>query len=162
MNKISKIFQDFLDETLNLAVDSLNHGLKTLKSFEGDFAKVGKVISENLKSFAKILSKQIEAIRKELTDIYQLIVDNVKQWEGFDAIKHKIEVVSCKKQFANFESFRDLILFSFWMQAIKELEIAQKLLAILKEGVETIKTYSPITNFNDFIDQLSGYLEKVT
>lgn len=105
LGKISQIFEGLITETLNLAVDSLNRGLKGLKAFEGDFAKVGKVISENVKSLSKVLSKHFEAVRKELSDIYKLVVDYVKSLQGFDAIKQKIEVVSWNETLVYFEIF---------------------------------------------------------
>lgn len=93
MGKIFKILQGLLDETLNFAVDSLSRALTALKSLGGDFARLGKIITENLKSVTTVLSKHFEAIRKEVDEIYKLIVDYFKSFEGFDLLKQKIEVV---------------------------------------------------------------------
>lgn len=98
LNKIADIFQALFEETLNLAVDSLKQALKTLKQFEGDFAKVSKVITDNLKSVGQVLSKHIEAIRKEIDDIYKLVIEHIKSWPGLEQLKQKIEVVSLFKE----------------------------------------------------------------
>lgn len=83
----------FLDETMRLVSEFVERCVEGMKAFEDDFAKIGATVSEQFKKIATIFNKYFETIRKEINDLYQILVDNLKTLPGLEEVKNRLKEV---------------------------------------------------------------------
>lgn len=55
--------------------------------------KISESMSEAAKKLSQFLGSQLEALQRELDDLYKLIVDYINSLPGFEALKQKYQEV---------------------------------------------------------------------
>lgn len=90
---LERIIMAFLDETMRLVSEFVERCVEGMKAFEDDFAKIGATVSEQFKKIATIFNKYFETIRKEINDLYQILVDNLKTLPGLEEVKNRLKEV---------------------------------------------------------------------
>lgn len=85
------------EEAIKLIGEFAQRVAESMKAFEEDFAKIGATVSAQFKKIAATFDKYFDALRKEINDFYQIILDNLKTLPGLDEIKGKIKEVLKQK-----------------------------------------------------------------
>lgn len=93
LKKLSQIAAEVYDELVSFTINLLDRAVKQLKAFEGDFAKIGKSVSDSLKSIGDFINKYAAAVRTEVSEIVNLIIDAVKGIPAFDVLREKLNEV---------------------------------------------------------------------
>lgn len=91
---VERIMMAFLDETMRLVTEFVERIVRDMKAFEEDFAKFGATVSEQFKKIAAIFNKYFETVRKEINDLYQILLDNLKTLPALDEVKNRLKEVS--------------------------------------------------------------------
>lgn len=134
--KVEQSLFAMYQETIDLLSAVFERTIKALKVFEEDFNKVGKVFSEVFKNFASAAAKWIEVLRKEVKDIYDLVLNYVKTFPGLDFIKEKYEAI------------------------FAEYKIPETILSVLKDLTSLLRDSLPTKEIADLIDTTMAYIEK--
>lgn len=111
--------------------------ISVLKTFEKDFAKLGKAFSEYIKRFADLLDRWTATARKELMEIGKLLEDTLNELPGWDYFKAKLQDI-----FGDRFSTANLINF-------------------MNTGATVLSELLPTPESKNFVDQLRSYVEKV-
>lgn len=90
---IERIMTAFFDEAMRLVTEFVERVVRDMKAFEEDFAKFGTTVSEQFKKIAAIFNKYFETIRKEINDLYQILLDNLKALPALDEVKNRLKEV---------------------------------------------------------------------
>lgn len=90
---VERIVSALVEESVRLITEFIQRGVKSLKAFEEDFAKIGATVSEQFKKLADIFNKYFETIRKEINDLYQILLDNLKALPPWDEVKNRLKEV---------------------------------------------------------------------
>lgn len=97
---VERILMAFAEEAMRLVGEFAQRVVKSMKAFEEDFARIGATVSEQFKKIAAIVNKYIETVRKEINDLYQILLDNLKTLPGLEEIKSRVkEVIMSRKLF---------------------------------------------------------------
>lgn len=137
-NKLSEIITKFYEDTFNLFVAFIERAIKALKSYEDDFIKIGKIVSDIVKNVVKIVAKYGEILRKELSDFYRLLIDNIKSLPGYEDIKQKI------------------------IDILSKIIAPENLVKILNEIRAALKDTVPTSEIYEFVQNLTTYIEMVS
>lgn len=92
-NKIESVLTDLFDEIVTVSANLFEHLIKSLKKFEKEFQQINQTISEASQKVSKFLGEQLQVLRRELENIYKLIVDHLKSLPGLDVLKEKYQEV---------------------------------------------------------------------
>lgn len=125
------------EETLSLAMGAAEQVISVLKTFEKDFAKLGKAFSEYIKRFADLVDRWTATARKELAEIAKLLEDTLNELPGWDYFKAKLQDI-----FGDRFSTANLIGF-------------------MNTGATVLAELLPTPQSKSFVEQLRGYVEKV-
>lgn len=101
---VERIIMAFAEEAMRLVGEFAQRVAQSMKAFEEDFAKIGATVSEQFKKIAAIFNKYFETIRKEIKDLYQIILDNLKTLPGLDEVKNRIKEVTLSVQQIHMQS----------------------------------------------------------
>lgn len=91
---VERIIMAFAEEAMRLVGEFAQRVVQSMKAFEEDFARIGATVSEQFKKIAAIFNKYFETIRKEIKDLYQIILDNLKTLPGLEEVKNRIKEVT--------------------------------------------------------------------
>lgn len=125
------------EETLSLAMSAAEQVISVLKTFEKDFAKLGKAFSEYLKRFADLFDRWADTARRELTEIAKLLEDTLNELPGWDYFKAKLQDI-----FGDRFSTANLVSF-------------------MNTGATVLAELLPTSESKDFVEKLRSYVEKV-
>lgn len=92
-SNVERIMMAFVDETIRFVSEFVERCVQGMKAFEEDFAKIGATVSEQFKKVAAIFNKYFETIRKEINDLYQILVDNLKTLPALEEVKNRLKEV---------------------------------------------------------------------
>lgn len=111
--------------------------IAVLKTFEKDFAKLGKAFSEYIKRIADLLDRWTATARKELTEIAKILEDTLNELPGWDYFKTKLQAI-----FGDRFSTANLV-------------------NAMNTGATVLAELLPTSESKNFVEQLRGYVEKV-
>jgi len=107
-NHIEQTLSGLFDELLSAVHHLFERLVEALKKFEDDFKKIGKTVGEWSKNVTKVLNEQWTVIKRELEDIYKLIIDHLKSLPGLEGIKEKYNEFVQRIPVSDVEEFKKL------------------------------------------------------
>lgn len=134
---IELILRNLYDETLNLGLNLFEKVVEQLKKFEPEFKKLGEITTEWAKKISDAANKYLDLIRKEIDDIYKLIVDALKSLPGFDALKEKAE------------------------ELYKSFVVPENIVMVLTNIADTLKDALNQPDLDELLKSIISYIEKV-
>ena len=94
LDKALQVAQTLYEELSATALTLFERAVDHLKTYEGDFKKIAASLSESFKKVAQVVQKYADIVRKEVNDIYNLVVDQIKSLPGYENLKERIDDVS--------------------------------------------------------------------
>lgn len=91
---VERIIIAFAEEAFQLAGEFAQRVAQSMKAFEEDFAKIGATVSEQFKKIAAVFNTYFETVRKEVNDLYQILLDNLKTLPALEEMKNRVKEVT--------------------------------------------------------------------
>lgn len=93
LKKFGQIGTSIYDELVSFALNVLDRAVKQLKTYEGDVNKISNDLKESLKTLHDALSKYVQIVQNELSEIIKSITDTIKKIPALKEIKSKLQEV---------------------------------------------------------------------
>lgn len=90
-SQIESMIFSFYEEKVKLLAAVFERVAKALKTFEEDFNSVAKHFGELTKGFFDVFTTYVETVKKEITELWELLQQQLQALPGFDMIKEKYE-----------------------------------------------------------------------
>lgn len=94
LNRVELILRDLYEEALRVALDLFERFIDILKKHEEDLKKLGESARNWLRKWAEGANKYTDAIRQEVEQIWNLILDTIKSSPGLESIRERVQEVA--------------------------------------------------------------------
>lgn len=133
---VHKLVSELYEQTVKILTAVFERVAKALKTFEGDFNKISKVLKEATGGACEAIGQYIREITKEIKDLITLIKEQIQSLPGIEYVKDK------------------------YKELVGDFNPVDTLKAVLVELINAVSEFVP-EQAKPFFDQLLDYMRKV-
>lgn len=109
--EVQKLLVNIIKDTTSYVSYLFDKIVSSLKQFDTDFGQLGKIVGDFFRNVSVAIKKLVDVFYKEFSDIFTLIMNNIKSYPGFEKLKEMYREFRSQHNFAqeNLAIVRDIL-----------------------------------------------------